>query len=449
MTSSRIKGVDSVDRFLADHPVFPPSLTSRNDFRAYFSDMLHKEEAPNYTFIEATLLQDSEDRKTTDMQTLSKWMRANKILLHVSSSHMIDICRNLRLIHCPKGDYVIKQGDPGDSFYILLQGRVDVLINGVHVNVLSDGCSFGDKALENDAPRSATIVATEQCKLMVLMVSDYKRLASNAQAKSNLHINNLLRQSAPAFGNFSEARLFYMVKIMIKKSFKTGGVVIGQNDISTSIFVVISGEIEIRRSISPHLPSSYLWKLPPSQCSTSHSFEADSHRPSNVHSNEPFPFASSLNGLQIQACSNMPAAAVNSLASFQLEPIPSALSPASKRISSGSGIGSSNSMAAARQKKSLVLKSLVPGEIFGDDFLRGNALSSYTATALGDVEVVSINKKEVLEYFKDSALHTLLQSTTDLYISDDELLSNLALKVKRQATLKKLNPFLRDWSKKI
>ncbi len=42
-----------------------------------------------------------------------------------------------------EGQYVFLQGDPGNSFFILYTGEVDVEIDKVHVRTLTEGKSFG------------------------------------------------------------------------------------------------------------------------------------------------------------------------------------------------------------------------------------------------------------------------------------------------------------------
>eukprot|EP00944_MAST-04C_sp_MAST-4C-sp1_P003817 g3817.t1 len=47
----------------------------------------------------------------------------------LSRDTMDDICANMRMKVCEKNSIVFKQGDPGDAFYIVLDGIVHVLVN--------------------------------------------------------------------------------------------------------------------------------------------------------------------------------------------------------------------------------------------------------------------------------------------------------------------------------
>ena len=69
--------------------------------------------------------------------------------------------------HAP-GDSVITEGDPGDAFYAIAAGRADVEIGGSRISQLGPGDHFGELALLNDAPRSASVVARTPMRLFRL-----------------------------------------------------------------------------------------------------------------------------------------------------------------------------------------------------------------------------------------------------------------------------------------
>src|SRR5262249_39837893 len=60
----------------------------------------------------------------------------------------------------PAGSTIIRTGDPGDRFYVVEDGRLEVEVDGWRVRDLEPGEGFGEIALVRDVPRPARVGAT-------------------------------------------------------------------------------------------------------------------------------------------------------------------------------------------------------------------------------------------------------------------------------------------------
>jgi CRP/FNR family cyclic AMP-dependent transcriptional regulator len=80
---------------------------------------------------------------------------------------------------------VMAGGDATDSLYIVLSGRLKVMMSDadgkeVILSILGPGEFFGEMGLIDDAPRSASVVAIEACELLSIAKRDFKKcLAEN------------------------------------------------------------------------------------------------------------------------------------------------------------------------------------------------------------------------------------------------------------------------------
>ena len=71
---------------------------------------------------------------------------------------------------------VVTQGTPGQAFYMILSGRVEILRDGVSLGSFGPGDFFGEMSLLDSAPRSATIRAIDQVACLMLSSWDFKAL---------------------------------------------------------------------------------------------------------------------------------------------------------------------------------------------------------------------------------------------------------------------------------
>ena len=80
----------------------------------------------------------------------------------------------------PKGSIIVFADDPGDSLFVVREGRVKVVLvaedgREVILGVLGVGDHFGELSLIDEQPRSAHVIAMEDATLLVLRREDFRR----------------------------------------------------------------------------------------------------------------------------------------------------------------------------------------------------------------------------------------------------------------------------------
>jgi CRP-like cAMP-binding protein len=74
--------------------------------------------------------------------------------------------RNAQHTHeVPAGSVIFRQGDPGDVMYGVVSGQVEIQVDGRAILTRGPDDVFGELALIDQAPRTATAVAVTDCTL--------------------------------------------------------------------------------------------------------------------------------------------------------------------------------------------------------------------------------------------------------------------------------------------
>jgi MFS family permease len=79
-----------------------------------------------------------------------------------------ELASSLVPVHVDPGEEIVRQGEPGDRFFLVAHGRLDVVMDGRPATQLGPGDYFGEIALMRDVPRTATVRARDDVLLYAL-----------------------------------------------------------------------------------------------------------------------------------------------------------------------------------------------------------------------------------------------------------------------------------------
>lgn len=130
---------------------------------------------------------DGDDEDEGDWMTK---LLSTKAFHTIPPANLQNLFVSLEEIGFNKGDTVIKQGDVGDCFYIIKEGKCEVLLEseakpeGIPLTTLDSGSSFGEEALISESKRSATIKMLTDGTLMRLSKEQFDNLLKNPFMKT-------------------------------------------------------------------------------------------------------------------------------------------------------------------------------------------------------------------------------------------------------------------------
>jgi len=129
---------------------------------------------------QAIVLAADEDTMTSDQQFFST-IKDIPILSTIPESDRKKLAKKLEEKLFKSGEDLMRQGDVGTEFYIILKGNCKVIVNNdeskeVEIAQLTDGDYCGEQALLKDAQRGATIRAVCDTKVLVLGQAAFKEI---------------------------------------------------------------------------------------------------------------------------------------------------------------------------------------------------------------------------------------------------------------------------------
>jgi hypothetical protein len=111
-------------------------------------------------------------------------LRRVKILAGMSDDQLERFAQFVEVERIPQWTVVVKQGDPGEAMYFILDGelrvRMNVMGNETILATLSAGDFFGDVSLFDHGPRSADVIANTDSTVIKISAAAFDELAKAA-----------------------------------------------------------------------------------------------------------------------------------------------------------------------------------------------------------------------------------------------------------------------------
>ena len=107
---------------------------------------------------------------------LTELLQDVKLFSRCTTRQRRAIARHAQIAELPAGVDLVKEGEPGDALFIILEGDAVVQRDGEVLNRVGPGAYFGELAILDGEPRSATVVAESNVKVAVIGIRMFRTL---------------------------------------------------------------------------------------------------------------------------------------------------------------------------------------------------------------------------------------------------------------------------------
>jgi CRP/FNR family transcriptional regulator, cyclic AMP receptor protein len=125
---------------------------------------------------------------------VQQFMRAVPLFAGLLPSELDRIALVMNPVEVTAGDVICTEGEPGHDFFVIADGEATVERGGVAVAKLHTGDHFGELALLDRGPRSATVVAARDSRLYVLHEASFAAVLNEVPALAQKLLAALARR---------------------------------------------------------------------------------------------------------------------------------------------------------------------------------------------------------------------------------------------------------------
>lgn len=195
-------------------------------------------------------------RSPADPAQIAGFIARIPLFMNLSGEEQYRIAGLCRQASFKTGHNVIVQGDPGHSFYVILEGSVDVILEDpsgmkTTIDTLRAGDSFGEIALIENTARTATIRAAEPLTVLELARPYFDEFVSQSQDAKD-RITEVIRMTAalrkiPFFQELAPSKIPDIISRLKKQGVKKGDVVIWEGAPGDKFYIISDGAFKVMK----------------------------------------------------------------------------------------------------------------------------------------------------------------------------------------------------------
>lgn len=137
---------------------------------------------------------------------------------------------------------VMMQGEPGLYFFVLVEGKVEKLVNGTFNKEINAGQSFGAVTLQFDTKRQASYRTKTDAQMWGLSCDTFREILKVIQ-EENYERSKRFLNSVPLLQNLSSQDIEAILHNIVLEKYRPGKAIVEENEPGSILYLITRGEV--------------------------------------------------------------------------------------------------------------------------------------------------------------------------------------------------------------
>ncbi|DBA01205.1 TPA: hypothetical protein N0F65_002340 [Lagenidium giganteum] len=178
-----------------------------------------------------------------------------ELLQRLSNNQLQKVAAALKLQRFHDGDYIIRQGEDGNTFYIIVEGKVRCTARGhgadaaeKELMMLYRGNYFGEMALMLNEPRQANCIAVGNVDCYVMDRVQFTKLLGPLRSLIDRQMRIRVLRSVPLLSSLTDDELDLLAHALNVVTFDDKATIIREGDAGDIFYMISDGKVSVRKS---------------------------------------------------------------------------------------------------------------------------------------------------------------------------------------------------------
>jgi cAMP-dependent protein kinase regulator len=180
-----------------------------------------------------------------ERELIKSALRRNFVFSDLSSRDLKPLIAAFEVCVFAANQTIISQGEPGDFFYVIQEGKVKFQVNDKTVGKAGKGNSFGELALLYTCPRAATVIASKETRLFRVDQMTFRFILQHQTKQSEKEKTDLLR-GVNFLKDLDASDIKKLCRVMTPRFFSVDDVLVRKGEPGDAFYVLQEGKVLVK-----------------------------------------------------------------------------------------------------------------------------------------------------------------------------------------------------------